>query len=268
MHTEQLHAEREDRVARSLVSLLGEQRAQIVQLLRRHGDASVAELAAHLGISEVATRRHLGLLEDEGLVAARTVKQPRGRPPARYHLTDAASRLFPQRYDRLASEVLDFLADEHGREGLHAFLRWRLEREVAGLREAVTADDLHSRLQQLAAALSDAGFEASVTPDGEGFTLIQDHCAIEDVAREHPEVCAFEAATFSQVLGRDVTLSRRQTLAGGSRACVCCVAPISHDRPATPAGSTTAASTTTTSAAAAAGATRTTGPAEGRGETQ
>lgn len=211
---------------RSLVTLLGQQRAAIVLELRRGDDASVADLADHLGISEVATRRHLGVLVDEGLVEARTIASgQRGRPAARYQLTAAASRLFPHRYDRLAQEVLAFLADEHGREGLRAFLRWRVQREVSGLREAVTADDLSERLEQLAAALSEAGFEASVTPDGEGFTLTQDHCAIFDVAKEHPEICAYEAATFSQVLGRDVTLSRRETMANGSKACVCCVAP-------------------------------------------
>jgi predicted ArsR family transcriptional regulator len=211
---------------RSLVSLLGRQRAELVLELRRRGDASVADLAEHLGVSEAATRRHLGVLAEEGLVAAETVNEGhRGRPAARFHLTDAAARLFPHRYDRLAQEMLDFLAAEHGREGLRAFLRWRVRREVDGLQEAVTADDLPGRLQQLADALSEAGFEASVTPDGEGFTLTQDHCAIFDVAKQHPEVCAYEAASFSQVLGRDVTLSRRQTLAGGSSACVCCVAP-------------------------------------------
>jgi predicted ArsR family transcriptional regulator len=72
---------------RSLVSLLGEMRATIVEDLRREYDRSVAELAELLGISEVATRRHLTVLEDEGLVAAHTVNQGRGRPAARYHLT-------------------------------------------------------------------------------------------------------------------------------------------------------------------------------------
>jgi predicted ArsR family transcriptional regulator len=210
---------------RSLVSLLGEMRATIVEDLRRGDDRSVAELAELLGISEVATRRHLTVLEDEGLVAAHTVNQGRGRPAARYHLTEDARRLFPQGHDQLAAEVLDFLADEHGRDGLQSFLRWRMQRQIEGLRGAVTAEDLHGRLEQLAGALSDAGYEASVRPDGEGFTLQQHHCAIEDVAREHPELCAYEAASFSKVLGRDVTVSRRETLASGSRACVCCVQP-------------------------------------------
>jgi predicted ArsR family transcriptional regulator len=150
-----------------------------------------------------------------------------GRPPpaALYKLTEDARRLFPQGYDALASELLEFLSDEHGREGVRRYLRWRLERQVDDLREAVSAEDLHQRLEQLAAALSEDGFDASVDADGQGFTLTQQHCAIFDVARHHPEVCAYEAATFSKVLGRDVTLSRRETLADGAPACVCCVAP-------------------------------------------
>ncbi len=211
--------------ARSLTTLLGQCRAAIVEHLRRVGEATVAELAAELGISEVATRRHLGVLADDGLVATRTVPQGRGRPPAHYQLTEAAARLFPHHYDRFASEALNFLADTHGRDGLRSFLRWRLERQVEDLRDAVTAEDLHERLEQLARALSDAGFEASVSPGDQAFTLTQEHCAIYDVAKDHPEVCAYEAAAFSRVLGHDVTLSRRETLAGGSPACVCTIQP-------------------------------------------
>lgn len=210
---------------RSLVSLLGEQRAAIVEELRREGERTVAQLAELLGISEVATRRHLGVLEEDGLLACHRVNQGRGRPVARYWLTEDAQRLFPQRYDALAGEMLEFLADTQGREGLRAYLRWRLEREVEGLRESVTASDLHDRLEQLADALSEAGYEASVEADGEGFTLTQHNCAIFDIAKDHPEMCAYEAATFSKVLGGDVRLSRRQTLASGGSACVCCVAP-------------------------------------------
>jgi predicted ArsR family transcriptional regulator len=209
--------------ARSLVALLGEQRATIVEHLRRAGDASVADLAALLDVSEVAVRRHVAVLAGEGFVTSQSVAGARGRPAARYRLAPAAGRLFPHHYDRFATELLDFIDAHHGRDGLHAFLRWRVEREVDGLRDAVTAEDLHARLDQLADALSAAGFEASVSEDGESFTLVQDHCTIYDVAKDHPEVCAYEAATFSKVLGSDVQLSRQQTLAAGSPACVCTI---------------------------------------------
>lgn len=208
----------------SLVRLLGEARATIITDLREHGERSVTELAELLGISEVAVRRHLTVLQDEGFVSVRTVKQTRGRPAARYDLTDEAHRLFPHRYDQLAAEMMDFLTEQHGRDGLRRFLKWRLERETADLREAITAEDLHERLEQLASRLSDAGFAASIEPAEGGFKLVQNHCAIADVAKEFPEVCAYEAAAFSKVLGRDVTLSRRDTLATGAGACVCTVA--------------------------------------------
>lgn len=212
-------------VAPSLVALLGEARATIVETLRRDPGRSVNELAGHLGISQVATRRHLVLLEEDGLIEAETVRQGRGRPAARYRLARAAGHLLPHRYDRFASEALEFLSNRDGQEGLRSFLRWRMQREVAGLGEVVTAEDLHERLAQLAGALSDAGFEASVDGHGDEFRLVQSHCAIEDVAREHPEVCAYEAASFAKVLGRDVTVSRRETLTAGSSACVCTIAP-------------------------------------------
>jgi predicted ArsR family transcriptional regulator len=209
----------------SLVRLLGEQRAEIVERLRTVGEATVAELAEHLGISEVATRRHLNVLDDEGFVAARTVKQERGRPAATYHLTERARDLFPQRYAAVAHELLDFITTEHGREGLRSYLRWRLDREAEAYGETVTAEDLHDRLEQLAGALSANGFDARVREDDGAFELHQDHCAIYDVAKDHPEMCRYEAATFAKVLGRDVVLRRRATLTEGAHACVCTVTP-------------------------------------------
>lgn len=224
----------------SLVSLLGDQRAAIVQQLRRDGEATVGTLAVHLGVSDVATRRHLGVLEDEQLVTSRDVPDGPGRPARHYRLTERAERLFPQRAGDVADELLRFIEDTQGREGLRAYLAWRLERQCAELEDLVTADSLEERLAQLADALSDAGFDARVervsersepVEAGDRFLLRQEHCAIYDVAREHPEMCAWEAASFSQVLGRDVRLSRQQTRTDGASACVCCITPRDADDP-------------------------------------
>jgi predicted ArsR family transcriptional regulator len=209
----------------SVVSLLGEQRAAIVRYLQQAPDAAVRDIAEMLGVSEVATRRHLAVLEDDGYVDVRDHRDGPGRPAKRYRLTDQARRLFPQRYAEMADELLTFITTQQGRDGLRAYLRWRLEQQTASLSEQVTADELPDRLRQLAGALSDEGFDATVTEDGRGFLLTQEHCAIYDVAREHPEMCTYEAATFSKVLGSDVQLSRRETMATGSDACVCCVTP-------------------------------------------
>lgn len=212
----------------SLVGLLGVSRAAIVDHLHRSGAQPVAVLAVHLGISEVATRRHLGVLTDDGLVEEREPRASGGRPAACFALTDRAVRLFPQSYDRFANELLDFLTAEHGRDGLLAFLRWRVDREVGALTDAVQGGTLEERVVRLAEALTSAGFVADVVRDDTPnalptLQLIQHHCVIEGVAREHPEICSYEAAAFSRALGTDVQLSRRETIADGSPACVCTV---------------------------------------------
>ncbi len=212
----------------SLVGLLGETRAALVEFLHRGGAQPVASLAAHLGVSEVATRRHLSVLLDEGLVEERESRASGGRPATCFALTARAARLFPQSYDRFAKELLDFLTVEHGRDGLVAFLRWRVDREVDALTEAIEDGPLEQRVAQLAQALTSAGFLADVVtePSSRGLPtlrLVQHNCVIQGVAREHPEICAYEAAAFSRALGTDVSVSREETIADGASSCVCTV---------------------------------------------
>lgn len=209
-----------------LVDLLGDTRAKIVDLLRP-GARTVAELAAQLGLSDVAIRRHLQLLERDGFVTVETVRRDGpGRPSARYSLTHKVLRLFPDRSAELAKDLLAFLEGEHGKAALVAFLRWRSDRQGARYAASLDAvgDDLQDQVERLAELLSEDGFLSDVgtvaTPEGRTvLELRQGHCAIKEIASEHPEVCAFEASLFRRLLGTRVT--RKQTIAGGAGECVC-----------------------------------------------
>lgn len=215
--------------AEPLTDLLGETRAQLIDLLRA-APRSVADLADALGLSEAAIRRHLRMLEHEALVEPRVVRRVgRGRPSARYHLTAKAYRLFPDRSAELANDLISFLSDEHGKVGVVQFLQWRQRRQQARYAAAladVSDDDLRARTERLAALLSEDGFLASVHVDDDGgLQLIQGHCAIKAVAAEHRELCAFEAALFRELLGTPV--ARHETIARGASACICRVKPSS-----------------------------------------
>ena len=212
-----------------LVGLLGDSRARLVELLRAE-PAQVSRIAQALAMSQVAVRHHLQILEREGFVSAETVRNKgRGRPSARYALTDKARKLFPDNSADLANELLDFLSDEHGRSELQRFLRWRAERHAGRYAEAMAAaTTTGERVEALAEALSQDGFASSArtvtAPDGATvLELRQDHCAIKAVAEQHPELCAYEASTFKNLLG--AKLSRRQTIAGGADACICSITP-------------------------------------------
>lgn len=207
-----------------LIDLLGETRAQIVGLLHA-GGATVADLAGATELSQVAIRRHLRQLVADGLVEGRTVRSPGpGRPAVRYSLTARGERLFPDRSSELADDVLTFLHDERGKTEMIAFLRWRQKRQQEHYAAALDGiDALDDRVALLAELLSEDGFLAEAHADANGYELTQKHCAIKDAAAAHPQLCAFEAALFRQLLGARV--NRRQTIAGGSATCVCDVRP-------------------------------------------
>ncbi len=226
----------------TLLDVLGDTRARLLVLLRESA-ATAGELAKRLGMSAVGVRRHLQVLEREGLVEAETVRREGpGRPSSRYALTDRARRLFPDRSAELANELMEYLEQEHGRSGLMAFLRWRQARQGRRYAAQLTGlDDAASRAEVLARLLSEDGFAAQVNPveTPQGATVLelrQGHCAIAEVAEQHPELCAFEAALFKQVLGTGV--SRKATIASGADACVCHI-----DVPTTKPETTTARST-------------------------
>lgn len=223
----------------TLAPLLGESRARVVVHLASEPGATVTDLAAALGLSDNGVRKHLERLVADGLVAERAgVADGPGRPSRTYVLTTAGHRLLPDGHAAIARDLLQFLTDEHGRAGVRDFLRWRLERQAATLADDVDAsDDLATRLDGLARALSDAGFAARVVPTDDGFELVQTHCTIRDLAEEHPALCAYEAASFQRVLGPEVQVSRRSTIANGQPACVCRVhapAPATAAPPAAP----------------------------------
>lgn len=207
-----------------LIDLLGETRAQIVRLLH-DGDATVAELAVAVGLTDEAIRRQLRELVADQLVAGHTAPATGpGRPAIRYSLTPRGERLFPDRSSDLAGDVLTFLYDERGKAEMIAFLRWRLKRQQAHYAGALDGiDGLDDRIERLAELLSQDGFLAEADADADGYALTQTHCAIKEAAAAHPQLCAFEAALFREVLGAHVT--RRQTIASGAQACVCHVQP-------------------------------------------
>lgn len=196
----------------------GTTRQSILHLLRRQGQMTAAELGEALGIGAVGIRQHLTLLERDNLVAVLGLRRTIGRPSHLYGLTAEAEALFPKRYDKLALEVIDYLADQVGEKAVDAvFLRRRL----------AIAQDIAPRLinkprgeqvATLAAILADQGYMCEYEQLGDGsFLLIEHNCPVDCVARQHPQICAQEIELYQDLLG--VPLVRETTIARGDHCC-------------------------------------------------
>lgn len=212
-------------------------RDRVSREILQRGPVSASDLAATLGLTPAAVRRHLDGLTAQGLVStwsgAEGAPRRRGRPARRYVLTDAGHAAMSTAYDDLAAQLLEFLAETAGAEAVRDFAAVRAGRLTARYRPAVNAagSDPHERAGALARALSTDGYAASVrsvddghasgpTPEAHlaaGKQLCQGHCPVQQVATQFPQLCEAETKAFSELLG--VHVQRLATLAHGEHVC-------------------------------------------------
>lgn len=196
----------------------GATRGRLLHLLRTRGRMNAGMLAAELGLTEMAIRRHMHELERQGSINIVPVRQPKGRPLHLYELTAAAERFFPRNYQTLTIDLLAELeADPDtspliGRmfEGRRRKLQERYLPRMAG-------KTLEERVGELTAIQNGGGYMAEMESCGNGeFMLHEYNCPINDVAGAYNQACDCELALFRSLL--DVQVQRTECLAkGGSR---------------------------------------------------
>jgi predicted ArsR family transcriptional regulator len=197
---------------------------EILRLLRRQGEQTVEELSRQMGISSVAVRQHLEILEADGLLATRSERRPIGRPRRLFRLSEAADELFPKNYAGLAEMVLEHLQESGGPGRVAEFFdarRRRFEREVLPM---LAGQTLEGRIRTLAQFQDQAGYmaEYEALPD-QGFVIREHNCAICRVARRFPQACQKELEMFQNLLDADV--ERQQHMAAGDAMCSYVVRP-------------------------------------------
>src|SRR5256714_11217739 len=93
-------------------------RMEVLELLRRKGQASAETIASDLGVTPNAVRQHLTNLERDGFVVSHPERGARGRPALLFSLTERADSVFPKRYGQLATMVLQEVQEVGGPEAL------------------------------------------------------------------------------------------------------------------------------------------------------
>ncbi|MGE4429100.1 MAG: helix-turn-helix transcriptional regulator [Solirubrobacteraceae bacterium] len=203
-------------------------RRALLVALRKHGEASVDELAQRLDVTPGAVRQQLQALDASGLVGHRDERRGPGRPRRLYRLTSAADGLFPQAYGDLTTELLGYVDDEDPALVERIFAR-RRDARVERTRRRLGDREGVDRVDELARILDEDGYlaEAEPLPDG-GWRIREHNCAILAVAGRHPHACTSEMSFLREVLP-DADVRRVSHIASGDHACTYEVRP---DRPA------------------------------------
>ncbi|SDL72741.1 Predicted transcriptional regulator, ArsR family [Corynebacterium mycetoides] len=192
-------------------SIGGETRREVMSLLLKLGPVTAADLGHHLGLSAAGVRRHLDKLEDEQLAETcepnpvAGEEATRGRPAKHYRLTQQGRDLFGSHYDTLATDAIRVLKDLGGEEAVRSLARERIHTILDGVGSVEDAGgDVEKVAHDLADALDESGYAATVTRAGTGIQICQHHCPVSAVAAEHPEICDAEHEAISALVGRHV----------------------------------------------------------------
>lgn len=181
---------------------LGESQRTILELLKRRGVSTLADLEVGLELARETLRDHLKALAGQGLVErAGARREGPGRPHVLYRLTAAGEALFPQRAGELLRELAAFLLAAGHQGLLTEFFETRAQRKREALHRRVAALDGMDRLEEVARILSEEGFLAEVETSDSGPRLCLCHCPLRDLVAVSRLPCRAEMALVGELLG-------------------------------------------------------------------
>jgi predicted ArsR family transcriptional regulator len=205
-------------------------RQDILEYLRRHGEATVRDLGAVLCLTPTGIRQHLTVLERDDLVSSHEIRGHVGRPALVYSLTAKGAALFPSRYDDLSNLLLAEVRAMAGSKGIQSLLmgvaRRSAEQYEDRLRDCCS---LEERVHEATVIIGERGSlaEAEAAPAGE-YVINQYTCPFPNVARSNAGVCALDVEFVHRLTGADARLIR--SLLRGDSSCTFRIRPVDAPR--------------------------------------
>lgn len=194
-------------------------RQRLLELLQHRGHATVDDLARSLGLAAPTVRRHLDILQRDGLVAYRLGRQKRGRPEHLYHLTEQGQEALPKAYQNLLAWLVEELQSGNTIGlSLDAVLSRVALRMLASVHASVTpAAPPMERLRALHHLLQIHHFSPHVEPLPNGVRIRLANCPFRSVAMAYPALCALDRNLIAKTMGAEPV--REQCLPMGHASC-------------------------------------------------
>lgn len=176
----------------------------ILEAIKQANEATVDELAGAADVSPVTVRHHLNTLQAEGLLQTKSVRRKVGRPYYVYSLSDKGHELFPQRYVRLSSRLLDELKERFPEDTVADIFNNVVNKIANDHRNQFEGRPIEHRLDFLVGLLADEGFLASWELTEQGYRLTEYSCPYFSIGQRHSEVCHFDKQLVQIVLDTDI----------------------------------------------------------------
>ena len=189
---------------------LSSRKREVLLLLKRESEMSLADLATALRISKMGALKHMNALEATGLAQRSFRANGRGRPRVYFRLATAASNLFPRAYAQITLSALSFVEQNLGRKAVERALEQRTQDVYTRHRGKFEGKDLRERAETLAQIRDEEGYMAELgTRRKDTVELLEYNCPIIAVAEKYGEACSVERELFQKLLRANVDVTHR-----------------------------------------------------------
>lgn len=205
-------------VVAAISNILKETRSEILSRLKTKGRMKVEEIAATVGVSKVSVRRHLDLLQRDGLVEFEVERQDRGRPGYVYYLTEKAEMLFPTGYNTFALNVLNQVRVIFGEVAVSNVFCGLANDLVTSLKPKLEGLSFDKKVKKLCSLMNERGYDITLRKLQDGsYLLKQRNCPMVAVATSYDQICNEELRTYKELL--EVNILRECRIAAGAVSC-------------------------------------------------
>jgi predicted ArsR family transcriptional regulator len=190
----------------------------IFHTIKSSPQITVDSLAEAADVSPVTVRHHLNGLQAQGLIEATSVRRKVGRPYYVYSISERGQELFPTRYLRLTSRLLDEMKHRLPEDVVDEIFRGVVEGVLEEHRSEFEHLPLEDRLDYLVDLLAEEGFLSTWEHDANGgYRLIEYSCPYLSVGARHSEVCGFDKQLMIGVL--QVPMQQHSCMLEGASCC-------------------------------------------------
>lgn len=150
-------------------------------------------------------RRHLDILQRDGLLEFQEKREGAGRPEHVFQLTSKGYENGPREYDSLLvdmiAEVSELTADQlDGKDG-NQIIEQVFHSMADRIAKVAVADDTRAPIDKLTELLEERHYEPEVTINN-GTTQIQlNNCPYRSAAMQNPVICSFDSRLITSVMG-------------------------------------------------------------------
>ncbi len=181
-------------------------RDNILTIIRQNSGVNVDELVKEVQLAPATVRRHLDILERDGLVDHSEIRKPTGRPQYSFHLTekghDSISKDYSRLLNELVSEIKDIPAGATSERSGDELLRASLAR--IGEKRAAVYLQGRRPIEAVTAAFEDGGYDPIVEIGEDGLKIRVINCPYRRASIHDDVICTVDRSMVMSLLGDDI----------------------------------------------------------------